>query len=83
MAKVAKAAAPAGITAYCVQTKEKNVPMVDPVINIKNGKYIAVGKSAEGHNMAAILNATKAEAFIADGTATAGEGFEKPKTKKK
>ena len=30
--------AASGITAYSVKTKTKNVPMIDPVIDIKSGR---------------------------------------------
>ncbi|MGI4021664.1 MAG: hypothetical protein ACRYFA_09180 [Janthinobacterium lividum] len=66
-----------GITAYSVKTKTKNVPMVDPVINCKSGRYIAVGKDADGNNMAAILGKAKAEEHIKNGAAKKGEGWEK------
>jgi hypothetical protein len=65
-----------GITAYSVKTKTKNVPMVDPVINCKSGRYIAVGKDADGNNMAAILGKAKAEEHIKNGAAKKGEGWE-------
>lgn len=74
-AKKEEAAATGGITAYSVKTKTKNVPMVDPVINCKSGRYIAVGKDADGNNMAAILGKDKAEEHIKNGNAKKGEGW--------
>ncbi|WP_207534230.1 hypothetical protein [Desertivirga arenae] len=64
-----------GITAYSVKTKTKNVPMIDPVINVKSGKYIAIGKDSEGNNMSAILSKAKAEDFIKAKKAKQGEGW--------
>ncbi len=64
-----------GITAYSVKTKTKNVPMIDPVINIKNGRYIAVGRDSEGNNMSAIMGKDKAEEHVKAGRAQKGEGW--------
>ncbi|MDB5152383.1 MAG: hypothetical protein JWR54_1134, partial [Mucilaginibacter sp.] len=50
------ATAGSGITAYSVKTKTKNVPMIDPVIDIKSGRYIASGKDSAGNKMAAIMS---------------------------
>ncbi len=75
MAKAKKEETEGGITAYSVKTKTKNVPMVDPVINCKSGRYIAVGKDADGNNMAAILGKDKAEEHIKNGHAKKGEGW--------
>lgn len=77
MAKAKKEETAGGITAYSVKTKTKNVPMIDPVINCKSGRYIAVGKDADGNNMAAILGKAKAEEHIKSGHAKKGEGWEK------
>jgi len=64
-----------GITAYSVKTKTKNVPMIDPVINVKSGRYIAIGKDSEGNKMSAILGKDKAEEHIKAGHAKKGEGW--------
>jgi hypothetical protein len=64
-----------GIVAYCVKTKQKNVPMLSPVINVKAGKFVAVGKDAAGNNMAAIMNQASAEGFVKSGAAKRGEGW--------
>lgn len=76
MAKAKKEETGGGITAYSVKTKTKNVPMVNPVINVKSGRYIAIGKDADGNNMSAILGKTKAEEHIKNGDAKKGEGWE-------
>lgn len=65
-----------GITAYSVKTKTKNVPMIDPVIDIKSGRYIATGKDKDGNKMAAILGKAKAEEHIKAGNAKKGSGWE-------
>ena len=65
-----------GITAYSVKTKTKNVPMIDPVIDIKSGRYIATGKDSEGNKMAAILGKVKAEEHVKSGVAKKGSGWE-------
>ncbi|GAA4084947.1 hypothetical protein ACFS5N_06380 [Mucilaginibacter ximonensis] len=64
-----------GITAYSVKTKTKNVPMVNPVIDVKSGRYIATGTDAAGNKMAAILNKATAEGHIASGAAKKGSGW--------
>lgn len=76
MAKVAATPAKAdGIVAYCVTTKEKNVPMLKAVINVKSGRYIASGVDAKGNKMAAILSKASAEGFIKTKHATKGIGW--------
>ncbi|MBD1366437.1 hypothetical protein IDJ77_21670 [Mucilaginibacter sp. ZT4R22] len=69
------AAQSGGITAYSVKTKTKNVPMIDPVIDIKSGRYIATGKDADGNKMAAIMGKATAEGHIASGAAKKGSGW--------
>jgi len=64
-----------GITAYSVKTKTKNVPMIDPVIDVKSGRYIATGKDAEGNKMAAIMGKATAEEHIKSGAAKKGTGW--------
>jgi hypothetical protein len=64
-----------GITAYSVKTKTKNVPMVNPVIDVKSGRYIATGTDAAGNKMAAILNKATAEGHIKSGAAKKGSGW--------
>ncbi len=61
------------IKAYCLKTKEKNVPMHDAVVTkTAKGGYIANGHDGKGNKMAAILSETKALQAITDGVATKG-----------
>ena len=61
------------IKAYCLKTKEKNVPMQDAVITkTARGGYIANGNDGKGNKMAAIMSETKAMQAIQDGGATKG-----------
>ena len=64
-----------GITAYSVKTKTKDVPMIDPVIDIKSGRYIATGKDAEGNKMAAIMGKATAEEHVKNGSPKEGSGW--------
>ena len=58
------------IKAYCLKTKEKNVPMHDAVITTTSrGGYLAAGNDGKGNKMAAILGEAKALQAIADGVA--------------
>jgi hypothetical protein len=58
------------IKAYCLKTKEKNVPMQDAVISkTAKGGYIANGHDGKGNKMAAILSEAKAKQAIEDGVA--------------
>jgi hypothetical protein len=58
------------IKAYCLKTKEKNVPMHDAVITkTSRGGYLAAGNDGKGNKMAAILGEAKALQAIADGVA--------------
>ena len=58
------------LTAYCMKTKEKNVPMQDAVISkTAKGGYIANGHDGKGNKMAAILSEAKANQAIEDGVA--------------
>lgn len=79
MAKAApaKAAASNAITAYNMKTKEKNVPIQEPVIALKGGKYIAKGHDGNGNTLTTIMNKEKAENAVKEGIAKAGEGFPK------
>ncbi len=61
------------LKAYCLKTKEKNVPMHDAVITkTAKGGYIANGNDGKGNKMAAILSEAKATQAIADGVAKKG-----------
>jgi hypothetical protein len=56
------------IKAYCLKTKEKNVPMQDAVITkTAKGGYMATGHDGKGNKMAAILSEQKAMQAIEDG----------------
>lgn len=77
---MAKTAAPVKgetLTAYCFKTKEKNVPMLNAVINVTNGKFIAQGVDEGGNKMTTICSETNARAHVAAGRAKAGKGFPK------
>lgn len=61
------------IKAYCLKTKEKNVPMQDAVITrTSRGGYIANGNDGKGNKMAAIMSEAKALQAIKDGVAKQG-----------
>ena len=61
------------IKAYCLKTKEKNVPMHDAVITrTSKGGYMAGGNDGKGNKMAAILGEAKALQAITDGVAKKG-----------
>jgi hypothetical protein len=61
------------LTAYCLKTKEKNVPMQNAVITrTAKGGYIANGDDGKGNKMAAILGEAKALQAIKDGVAKQG-----------
>jgi hypothetical protein len=61
------------IKAYCLKTKEKNVPMQDAVISkTAKGGYMATGHDGKGNKMAAILSESKAMQAIDDGVAKKG-----------
>lgn len=61
------------LTAFCLKTKEKNVPIHDAVISkTAKGGYMAGGHDGKGNKMAAILSEAKALQAIEDGVATKG-----------
>ena len=61
------------IKAYCLKTKEKNVPMQDATITkTAKGGYMAGGNDGKGNKMAAIMSEAKALQAIADGVAKKG-----------
>ena len=64
-----------GITAYSVKTKTKNVLMINPVIDVKSGRYIATGTDHAGNKIAAIMGRTTAEEHIKKGNAKKGTGW--------
>ena len=58
------------LRAYCLKTKEKDVPLHDAVITrTAKGGYIANGNDGKGNKMAAILGEVKALQAIKDGVA--------------
>ena len=64
------------IKAYCLKTKEKNVPMQDAVISkTEKGGYMATGHDGKGNKMAAIMSQANALKAIEDGVATKGANF--------
>jgi hypothetical protein len=71
------AAKEGSLTAYCMKTKEKNVPIQDAKIDIKNGRFIAGGHDGNGNKLTTILGKDKAEAAIEAGIAEKGEGWPK------
>lgn len=61
------------ITAYCMKTKEKNVPMQDAVITkTARGGYMAQGHDGKGNKMTTMLSEEKAHAAVKAGTAKKG-----------
>lgn len=58
------------IKAYCLKTKEKNVPMHDAVVSkTSRGGYIAKGNDGKGNKMSAIMSEATALQAIKDGVA--------------
>ena len=49
--------------------------MIDPVIDVKSGRYIASGKDSAGNKMAAIMSKATAEGHIKSGAAKKGTGW--------
>jgi hypothetical protein len=61
------------LTAYCLKTKEKNVPLQDAVITkTAKGGYMAQGHDGKGNKMTSILGEAKALQAIKDGVAKQG-----------
>lgn len=61
------------IHAYCMKTKEKNVPMKDAVITkTAKGGWMALGNDGKGNKMAAMLNEASAQAAVKAGKAKWG-----------
>jgi hypothetical protein len=77
MAKTAASAKGETLVAYCFKTKEKNVPMLNAVINVTNGKFIAQGIDESGNKMTTICSETNAKNHVKAGRAKAGKGFPK------
>jgi hypothetical protein len=55
--------------------KRNNKKYVDPVIDVKSGRYIASGKDKDGNKMAAIMSKATAEGHIKSGAAKKGTGW--------
>ena len=59
------------LKAYCMKTKEKDVPMHDAVISkTSRGGYMAQGNDGKGNKMTTMLSEAKATEAIANGVAT-------------
>jgi hypothetical protein len=58
------------ITAYCMKTKEKNVPMQDAVITkTARGGYMAQGNDGKGNKMTTMLGEAAALEAVKNGVA--------------
>jgi len=57
------------LKAYCMATKEKNVPMKDAVIEQHGNRFMARGTDGKGHNMCAVISKDTADAAVAAGEA--------------
>jgi len=58
------------LTAYCMKTKEKNVPMQDAVITkTARGGYMAQGHDGKGNKMTTMLGEARALEAVKDGVA--------------
>jgi hypothetical protein len=61
------------LTAYCMKTKEKNVPMQDAVITkTARGGYMAQGHDGKGNKMTTMLSEATANEAINNGVAKKG-----------
>ncbi len=61
------------LKAYCMKTKEKNVPMQDAVITkTARGGYMAQGHDGKGNKMTTMLAEATATKAVADGVAKKG-----------
>ena len=59
------------LKAYCMKTKEKNVPMQDAVISkTARGGYMAQGTDGKGNKMTTMLSEANAQEAIKNGVAT-------------
>ena len=59
------------LKAYCMKTKEKNVPMQDAVISkTSRGGYMAQGHDGKGNKMTTMLSEANANEAIKNGVAT-------------
>jgi hypothetical protein len=61
------------LTAYCMKTKEKNVPLQDAVITkTARGGYMAQGHDGKGNKMTTMLGEATALEAIKSGVAKQG-----------
>ncbi len=61
------------LTAYCMKTKEKDVPMKDAVITkTARGGYMAQGNDGKGNKMTTMLGEARALEAVKDGVAKKG-----------
>ncbi len=61
------------LTAYCMKTKEKNVPMQDAVITkTSRGGHMAQGHDGKGNKMTTMLSEATALEAIKNGVAKKG-----------
>jgi hypothetical protein len=61
------------LTAYCMKTKEKNVPMQDAVITkTARGGYMAQGNDGKGNKMTTMLGEATALEAVKNGVAKKG-----------
>jgi hypothetical protein len=59
------------LKAYCMKTKEKNVPMQDAVISKPaRGGYMAQGHDGKGNKMTTMLSEANANEAVKNGVAT-------------
>lgn len=59
------------LKAYCMKTKEKDVPMHDAVISkTSRGGYMAQGNDGKGNKMTTMLSEANANEAIKNGVAT-------------
>lgn len=70
--KATAKAAPTGLTAYCMKTKQQE-EMLNAVIKQNGNRFIAYGETAEGHKMTRIMSAVQAQAAIDSDQATLEE----------
>jgi hypothetical protein len=61
------------LTAYNVKTKEKNVPVIDPVITKNSkGRYLVRGHDGNGTKLCAAISEATATAAVDAGAAKEG-----------
>ncbi len=59
------------LKAYCMKTKEKNVPMQEAVISkTARGGYMAQGTDGKGNKMTTMLSEANAQEAVKNGVAT-------------